>query len=95
MKERRGQILVGFKCDPALQDEIRAAAKGVPLSQFLREAIVEKLISMNMGVDPALARAPSRIGKGGPKKKPSGEAGSGGGEQPAGKPEGTSGTEGT
>jgi hypothetical protein len=69
MRQRNGQVLVGFKCDPILQDEIQQAAGGMPVSQFLRDAIVEKLECMKRPVDPMLANAPSRKGKGGPKKK--------------------------
>ena len=70
MRERKGQVLVGFKCESALQQEIFSAAKGAPVSQFLRDAIIEKLQAMQMNVDPALAHPRSRAGKGGPKPKP-------------------------
>lgn len=72
MKERRGQVLVGFRCDPELRKKIEVAAGGDRISQFLRDAVVAKLETLQLGVDPALAQAPSRIGKGGPKprKKP-------------------------
>lgn len=70
MRDRKGQVLVGFKCDPALQLEIAKASKGIPVSQFLRETIVEKLSAMGFSTDPALALAPSRLGVGGPKPKP-------------------------
>jgi len=77
MRERKGQVLVGFKCEAELQQEIVAAAKGAPVSQFLRDAIVEKLHAMQMAVDPALAQPRSRAGKGGPKPKPKGKRGKG------------------
>ena len=70
MRDRKGQVLVGFKCDPALQLEIAKASRGVPVSQFLREALVEKLSAMGFSTDPSLAKAPSRVGVGGPKPKP-------------------------
>jgi len=75
MRERKGQVLVGFKCEPALQQEIFSAAKGAPVSQFLRDAIIEKLQAMQMNVDPALAQPRSRAGKGGPKPKPKAKRG--------------------
>ena len=67
MADRRDQVLIGFRCDPALREQIEAALKGAPLSQFLRDAVVERLGQMSLPVDPALAQAPSRLGKGGPK----------------------------
>jgi hypothetical protein len=70
MRDRKGQVLVGFKCDPGLQLEISKASGGIPVSQFLREAIVEKLHSMGFSIDPTLAKAPSRAGVGGPKPRP-------------------------
>ena len=69
MVERRDQVLIGFRCDPALRDQIEAALAGAPISQFLRDAVVAKLESLNFPVDPQLATAPSRIGKGGPKPR--------------------------
>ena len=39
-------------------------------SKFIRDAVHEKLVSMNITVDYRLAMAPSRAGKGGPKKAP-------------------------
>ena len=67
MRDRRGQRYVGFKCDPELRAQIEAAADG-NLSQFLRDALVTKLNEMGIGVDSRIAEAPSRLGKGGPKK---------------------------
>lgn len=59
---------MGFRCDPELRKKIEDAAGGDRISQFLRDAVVAKLEALNFDVDSALAKAPSRIGKGGPKK---------------------------
>lgn len=61
-------VLVGFQCDPALKAEIVAAASPLTVSQYLRSALVEKLRRDGFRVSVALAEAPSRLGKGGPKK---------------------------
>jgi hypothetical protein len=65
----RDQVLVGFRCDPELRGQIERALRGAPMSQFLREAVIEKLQTIIGPLDPRLAEAPSRLGKGGPKKK--------------------------
>ncbi|MEQ1854386.1 MAG: hypothetical protein ABMA01_22685 [Chthoniobacteraceae bacterium] len=62
-------VLVGFQCDPALKAESVAAAAPLTVSQYLRSALVEKLQADGSCVSEALAKAPSRLGKGGPKKK--------------------------
>jgi hypothetical protein len=69
MRERNGQVLIGFKCEPALHREIFDAAKGRPVSQFMREAIVEKLTNMGFDIPPEFSKGRSRQGVGGPKKK--------------------------
>lgn len=61
-------VLVGFQCDPALKAEIIAAASPLTVSQYLRSALVEKLRRDGIRVSESLAEAPSRLGKGGPKK---------------------------
>ena len=69
MPARENQQLVGFKCDPAFKAEIERAARPLSVSIFVREALIEKLRRMGIKVNAALAEAPSRAGKGGPKKK--------------------------
>lgn len=61
-------VLVGFQCDPALKAEIVAAASPLTVSQYLRSALVEKLRRDGFRVSLAMAEAPSRLGKGGPKQ---------------------------
>jgi len=61
-------VLVGFQCDPALKAEIVAAATPATVSQYLRSALVEKLRADGFPVSDSLAEAPSRLGKGGPKR---------------------------
>ena len=39
-------------------------------AQFIRDAIFEKLQTGDVKLSPGLAQPPSRIGKGGPRKKP-------------------------
>lgn len=68
MSARRDQVFVGFKCDPEFRAELERASGGA-LSQFVREALITKLQSMGIHVDESLASAPSRMGKGGPRKK--------------------------
>jgi len=67
MRQRPGQQMIGFKCEADLHEEIFQAANG-NISQFLREAIAEKLTRLGVKVDPALVRGRSRKGVGGPKK---------------------------
>ena len=59
--------MIGFKCEPELREEIFQAANG-NISQFLRDAILEKLQFLGIDVDPELFKAKSRKGVGGPKK---------------------------
>jgi hypothetical protein len=66
---RREQVLVGFRCDPELREQLELALRGTPMSQFLREAVIEKLATILGPLDPRLAKAPSRLGKGGPKPR--------------------------
>lgn len=66
---RREQVLVGFRCDPELREQLELALRGMPMSQFLREAVIEKLATIVGPLDPRLAKAPSRLGKGGPKPR--------------------------
>lgn len=68
MTSRNGQVFIGFKCDTAFREEIARAAGNEPLSQFVRDALIERLRAMNITVPRALADAPSRLGKGGPRK---------------------------
>ena len=73
MAERKG-IFVGFKCKPDFRTEIERAAHKNGLSQFLREAVIEHMARNGIKIDPRLAEAPSRLGKGGPKIKLKGDA---------------------
>ena len=59
--------MIGFKCDAELHEEIFQAANG-NISQFLRDAILEKLKLLGIDVDPELFKGRSRKGVGGPKK---------------------------
>ena len=62
-------MLVAFRCDPDLRAKIEEALGDFPMSQFLRDAVVAKLESMKIHVERELAKAPSRLGKGGRPKK--------------------------
>jgi hypothetical protein len=57
-------VFIGFKCQSDFRDKIVDAAPGA-LSQFIRDAVMEKLARENAVVDRSLAKAPSRIGIGG------------------------------
>ncbi|MDR3405139.1 MAG: hypothetical protein P4L99_21775 [Chthoniobacter sp.] len=69
MPTRNDQVFIGFKCDPDFRDRVASAAGSMPLSQFIRDALIAKLKAMNIPVPANLAAAPSRLGKGGPKPK--------------------------
>jgi hypothetical protein len=62
--QRNGQVFIGFKCQSDFRDKIVDAAPGA-LSQFIRDAVLEKLARETDHVDKALAKAPSRVGVGG------------------------------
>jgi hypothetical protein len=68
--------LLGFYADRDLVHLVDQARKKkkkdgtVPRSQFLRDAIVEYLLSKKVDVPPHLRSAPDRAGKGGPTKYP-------------------------
>jgi hypothetical protein len=68
MSSRNNQVFTGFKCTADFRALVQQASAG-DLSKFIRDALVEKLKRMHIPVDPALAAAPSRLGKGGPKKR--------------------------
>jgi hypothetical protein len=68
MSVRKNQVFIGFKCDGEFRALVERAAGG-DLSRFVRKALVEKLRALHIHVDPALAEPPSRLGKGGPRKK--------------------------
>lgn len=68
MSTRGNQVFVGFKCDAAFRAQVTAASRG-EISQFVRDALIENLEAMGIRVDRALAEAPSRLRKGGPRKR--------------------------
>lgn len=68
MSARKNQVFIGFKCDQEFRSLVERAADG-DLSRFVRRALVEKLRALKIHVDPGLAEPPSRLGKGGPRKK--------------------------
>lgn len=69
MRERPGQAFIGFKCAPEFRDAMIAASSGAPLSEFVRAAVIEELKRIGIRVPRELAAPPSRLGKGGPKRK--------------------------
>lgn len=73
-KRSEGQEIVTLWMDGDLLNGIDAARtqlRGMPRSQFIRDAILERLHSMGIRVDPSKTTAPDRAGKGGyPAHKP-------------------------
>ena len=63
------QKLLGFWCDPDFLGEIDRARGHTPRSQFMRDALTEKLSSLGIEVPVEKTVAPDRAGKGGPAKK--------------------------
>ncbi len=64
---RPGQTYLGTKLSQTLFDAVEKASAGYK-SQFVREAIAEKLAAAGHVIAEHLIKAPSRKGKGGPKK---------------------------
>ena len=60
--------LLGFYADLSLAKQIDAARGPVARSQFLREAVVEYMVSKGVDVPESLIHPPDRAGKGGRKK---------------------------
>jgi hypothetical protein len=61
--------LLGFYADLKLVSKVEEARGDLARSQFLREAVVEYMVSRGVPVPKELRNAPDRTGKGGPKQK--------------------------
>jgi len=61
--------LLGFYADLDLVRHVDAQRGAAGRSQFMREAVVEYMISKGATIPESLKRGPDRTGKGGPKKK--------------------------
>jgi hypothetical protein len=68
-KRGAGLVMIGCWCENTFAAKIDAAAVGKGRSQFCREALTTKLKALGIPVDAWETNAPSRIGKGGPKRK--------------------------
>ena len=64
----KGQTLIGCWCDEDFVKEIDEARGSISRSQFARDALLEKLVSMGIHVLPEKAAAPDRAGKGGARR---------------------------
>ena len=65
------QVLVNFQASDKFRTEMTEAAEkaGLPISEFIRQAVREKMESVGCPVSSlAITFAPSRAGKGGPRK---------------------------
>lgn len=69
LHDREKFKLVGCWCDKDFLAEIEKARGKVGRSQFVRDALVEKLEKMGIKIPRELTVAPDRAGVGGPKKK--------------------------
>lgn len=69
MHNTEKQKLIAVWCDHELMAQINAMRGAMPLSQFIRQVIVEYLESKGYEVDRSLIYPPDRAGKGGPKPK--------------------------
>jgi hypothetical protein len=68
MESRTGQTFIGLKVSDELFKSVEKASKGRDKSQFVREAIAEKLQREGLTLKEEHILPPSRKGKGGPKK---------------------------
>lgn len=64
-KRASGQALLGFWADPELALRVDAARGHSSRSQFLRDALAEKLANLGIDVPRGMVVAPDRAGKGG------------------------------
>jgi hypothetical protein len=62
-------VMIGCWCENTFAAKIDAAAAGKGRSQFCREALTASLKDLGIPVDAWETNAPSRVGKGGPKRK--------------------------
>jgi len=64
-----GHKLIGCRCSRSLVSKIDKARGPLNRSQFVRDALLDKLRALGIDVSAAEVNAPDRKGKGGPKPK--------------------------
>ena len=68
--DTENQKMIGFWCEREFLELINRERGPLSLSQYIRQALLEKLKAVGVSVDPEIAMAPDRAGKGGRKAKP-------------------------
>tara|TARA_R110001599_G_scaffold24690_1_gene88932 strand:+ start:3062 stop:3469 length:408 start_codon:yes stop_codon:yes gene_type:complete len=68
--EGQKQVLIMMKQEFVDEVDAHAESIGLDRSTFIRNAVYDEMISSGVIIDPRMKSAPSRKGKGGPKKKP-------------------------